>query len=502
MNSVFLCPHCSQSIEAGPEYFGAECACPRCGGAFVVPSAGSMVAEERGPGVVEALAEARQRAERAEAALQSAEGRQRELANQLEGQLLERGEELGRIKAAQVDLERKLEAAQRGLAESDSARKRMELERKAEQERLLALEGQIQELKAGAGRVLELENQNRELAEDLEARRQELRALEAKAAEQERENRELSSKSSRLEASMRPVEGMEEVKGKGPVPGGQAEAWTLSQELPDPEERSGSAAFWFALCLLLGSGLGIVCCLLVNRVSPEVWATVVNFGRKGREESAVAKAGGDRGRESQNSLRIDGLWAVVAPEGSGVRRSQDYPKLPTAFMGVAFGAPASALLKQSEKGAERGAEKGSEKHEWRESGGRLHREVEFAGRRGVHAVVVPDKEGRLVMGAYLKVASKQGNELKDFLEWAVSVNDDLVTRFGRPSELHQVSGVNDAEEVLEKISEGNDYYQAVWERDGQDTRLVLSIRELNPHNVIFRLDYVSVSLTKDFSGGE
>ena len=38
MDYKFECPHCAQSISAGPELFGAEVNCPTCGGAFIVPT--------------------------------------------------------------------------------------------------------------------------------------------------------------------------------------------------------------------------------------------------------------------------------------------------------------------------------------------------------------------------------------------------------------------------------------------------------------------------------
>ena len=35
----FLCPHCQQSIEATPEYCGAQINCPSCHTSIVVPDA-------------------------------------------------------------------------------------------------------------------------------------------------------------------------------------------------------------------------------------------------------------------------------------------------------------------------------------------------------------------------------------------------------------------------------------------------------------------------------
>jgi hypothetical protein len=265
------------------------------------------------------------------------------------------------------------------------------------------------------------------------------------------------------------------------------DSWTLEDRVSGSETGGIGLFFRYALCLLLGSGLGVGLCVTVARISPVFWE-VTGMGVKGGGVVPVRSPAVSSVREG--ALKIDGLWAGVSPVTPTSKRLENAQKLPTSFMGVPFGAPTASLQKNGDKSG------------WKESGGNMHRVVELSGRKDVHAVVVPDKEGRLVMGAYLKVASRQSPELKEFLEWAVSVNDDLMTRFGRPSGLHQISGVNDAEEVVEKISEGGDYYEATWEREGQDTRLSLSIRPLNEHNVIFRLDYVSQSLSRPFSEGD
>jgi hypothetical protein len=424
-----------------------EFGCPRCGGLFLVPGGELEPVDRRGEsGEFAMLVEAREETRRALAQLQESEVR-------VEKQALE----LSQKEAELAALRREANASQ----PSPEAR---ELEASVER-----LKRELSGLRDQEGRVRELEEQKRGLEEELRVLGGRVRLLEASAETgvQQRED-----------------------------------DWTVSGELPDPEDRPGVAVFWYAVCLLLGSGLGMVFLVLLVRVSPEAMGWVAGPGRLAGG-GVNQREGGGRGRSSggpESPLRIEGLWAAVGPEVGGAKRFQEAPKLPTGFMGVSFGAPASGLTKGGERSGEKGGDR--EKSGWKESGGRLHREVEFAGRKNVHAVAVPDSEGRLVMGAYLKVASKQGGELREFLEWAVSVNEDLVTRFGRPSEVHQVAGVSDSEEALEKISEGNDYYQATWEREGQDTRLVLSIRELNPHNVIFRLDYVSRSLTKVLGSGE
>ncbi len=360
-------------------------------------------------------------------------------------------------------------------------------------------QGRISAAEAGRGEALErlkqtesgaLESVKLERArrEELEARSErlerelaEMRSAAEKEGGMHERNEALSKEIVRLEEKVRLL-GVQK-SAINAVP----DSWTLEDRVSGSETGGIGLFFRYALCLLLGSGLGVGLCVTVARISPVFWE-VTGMGVKGGGVVPVRSPAVSSVREG--ALKIDGLWAGVSPVTPTSKRLENAPKLPTSFMGVPFGAPTASLQKNGDKSG------------WKESGGNMHRVVELSGRKDVHAVVVPDKEGRLVMGAYLKVASRQSPELKEFLEWAVSVNDDLMTRFGRPSGLHQISGVNDAEEVVEKISEGGDYYEATWEREGQDTRLSLSIRPLNEHNVIFRLDYVSQSLSRPFSEGD
>ena len=159
--------------------------------------------------------------------------------------------------------------------------------------------------------------------------------------------------------------------------------------------------------------------------------------------------------------------------------------LPDSFQGITLGAVLADLALSQEKVP------------WKELNGRLHRKVELGG-QGVEAVLVPDQKGRLVMGAYVRICSKQIPDLTPFLEWAVSVQDSFSAQWGPPSDIHQISGVEDTKEVVEKISAGGDFYQAVWDRQGQDTHVILSIRSLNERSVVFRLEYKSLKLTQEY----
>jgi hypothetical protein len=61
--------------------------------------------------------------------------------------------------------------------------------------------------------------------------------------------------------------------------------------------------------------------------------------------------------------------------------------------------------------------------------------------------------------------------------------------------MHQITGATEAAEVVRKISSGEDFYEAIWEREGDDTAMVLSIRVFNERSVVFRLEYRSRELT-------
>jgi outer membrane murein-binding lipoprotein Lpp len=153
--------------------------------------------------------------------------------------------------------------------------------------------------------------------------------------------------------------------------------------------------------------------------------------------------------------------------------------LPDSFLGLKFGMP---LMDVTARG------------QWQETSGKRHRKAELLG-AGVEAVLTPDDLDHLVMGSYVRVAARQPESLSPFLEWAVNVQDAVSALYGQPSRMHQISGATEATEVVRKISSGEDFYEAAWERDGDDTTMTLSIRVFNERSVVFRLEYRSRELT-------
>jgi len=153
--------------------------------------------------------------------------------------------------------------------------------------------------------------------------------------------------------------------------------------------------------------------------------------------------------------------------------------LPDSFLGIKFGTP---LMDVTARG------------QWLETSGKRHRKAELLG-AGVEAVLTPDDLDHLVMGSYVRVAARQPESLSPFLEWAVNVQDAVSALYGQPSRMHQITGAMEAAEVVRKISSGEDFYEAIWEREGDDTAMVLSIRVFNERSVVFRLEYRSRELT-------
>ena len=158
-------------------------------------------------------------------------------------------------------------------------------------------------------------------------------------------------------------------------------------------------------------------------------------------------------------------------------------KLPDSFLGMRFGTSISDL-------ATRG--------QWQETAGRLHRKAELLGTQ-VEAVLSQDEEGRLIMGSYVRIVPREEAAVGPFLEWAVNSQDAVSALYGEPSRMHQVEGASDATEVVRRITSGEDFYEAGWEREGEDTMMDLSIRVFNARSVVFRLEYRSRELVSAYS---
>jgi hypothetical protein len=158
-------------------------------------------------------------------------------------------------------------------------------------------------------------------------------------------------------------------------------------------------------------------------------------------------------------------------------------KLPESFLGIKFGSPLNELPGRAQ---------------WQETQGKRHRKAELLN-APVEAVLSQDDQGRFIMGSYVRVVPRQAEAITPFLEWAVNAQDAVSALYGEPSQIHQVQGASDAAEVVRKIVSAEDYYQATWERDGEDTMMDLSIRVFNERTVVFRLEYRSRDLATAFA---
>lgn len=157
-------------------------------------------------------------------------------------------------------------------------------------------------------------------------------------------------------------------------------------------------------------------------------------------------------------------------------------RLPDGFLGIRFGSFISDLVGRGQ---------------WRQTGGNIHRKADFSGAQ-VEAVLTPDEQGRFIMGSYVRITGRQVETLSPFLEWAVNAQDAVSALYGEPSRIHQIEGASVPLDVVQKIASGEDFYEASWERDGEDTWLNLSIRVFNERSVVFRLEYRSRDLTAAF----
>lgn len=169
----------------------------------------------------------------------------------------------------------------------------------------------------------------------------------------------------------------------------------------------------------------------------------------------------------------DPTQPAVASGTSMAGRAGMPSSLPDQFLGIKFGTELSQVSGISL---------------WKETAGKRHRKAELLGSE-VEAVLTADSQGRLIMGSYVRVAFRQPDSLTPFLEWAVNVQDAVSALYGEPIRVHSVEGASEAVEVVRKISAGEDYYQASWERESEDGMIDMSIRVFNERSVVFRMEY-------------
>jgi hypothetical protein len=160
--------------------------------------------------------------------------------------------------------------------------------------------------------------------------------------------------------------------------------------------------------------------------------------------------------------------------------------LPDQFLGIRFGTDLGEVAGITQ---------------WKETAGKRHRKAELLGSE-VEAVLTTDAQNRLIMGSYVRVASRQAEALTPFLEWAVNVQDAVSALYGEPIRVHSVEGATDAGEVVRKIAAGEDFYQATWEREVEDGMIDLSIRVFNERSVVFRMEYRARQLYGGFIDGQ
>jgi hypothetical protein len=178
---------------------------------------------------------------------------------------------------------------------------------------------------------------------------------------------------------------------------------------------------------------------------------------------------------------------ITATGGSLASNRAGMPAhLPDQFLGIRFGTELAQV---------------SGIAQWKETAGKRHRKAELLGSE-VEAVLTADTQNRLIMGSYVRVASRQADSLTPFLEWAVNVQDAVSALYGEPIRVHSVDGAVDAVEVVRKIAAGEDYYQATWERENEEGMIDLSIRVFNERSVVFRMEYRSRQYYAAFIEGQ
>ena len=444
VNASFLCPHCALPVEAGPELFGLECACPGCGGNFVVPLA-SEAPISRG--------EHAQAQRESEQILRENERLQAELRERV---LKQQGWEtdMGRLRG-----------------ELSEARMRAETERAAWDKQK---EGFEKNLSLARKEVADLKKMGEERADAARLRE------EALQREAEQHLGRLSAMSSELEQLREQIRSLEALP-RGQVP----EMWAFSSAPPAENRWIGSAIVALAVGVLIGVwGAGHLMRGSKLRLPPpeQRSAMAAPLPEQKSEASAVPESSGNV--PSSREMAQDREPPKNAPIASEVPKAGD-AGLPQTFLGARLGERLKDFLDREPSGL------------WRERGGRFHRKSELEGAE-VEAVLMPDRLGRLLMGAYVRVCASEPDKLAPFLEWAVAVQEDFAERHGEPTEVHQVQGASDDQSVVGRIAAGTDYYEAHWRRPGEDAEILLSLRSLNERSVVFRLEIRSAALSREY----
>ncbi len=240
------------------------------------------------------------------------------------------------------------------------------------------------------------------------------------------------------------------------------------KDLPDNEERPKNQKATGIKYLALGVCVGLL--IGVTGMRATRWL------QKGPllETPAVA------GVMSTNGTKLTEDQTVAARNTSGSHPAST--PFPDGFMGIKFGTKVEYI---------------PDRVTWSKEGENLHKPATLADER-VEAVLVPDHDGRLTVGAYVRLSDLADNELVPVLEWALTVQDAVTSKFGRPTSLHVVKNAGTETEIVRKIRSGEDFYECIWEDPFAQCLITLSVSGRSSRLVVFRLEYKSIPLTRSY----
>jgi hypothetical protein len=198
------------------------------------------------------------------------------------------------------------------------------------------------------------------------------------------------------------------------------------------------------------------------------------------------------GKNSSPGSKPDGVPKEASPasgrEEASENENAELGKLelenrfPDSFMGIKFGSKIEYI---------------ADRVTWAKEGENLHKPTTLADER-VQAVLIPDHDGRLTVGAYVRISNQPDSELVPFLEWALTVQDAVTAKFGRPTSVHVVKNAATETEIVRKIREGSDFYECTWEDPFRQCLITLGVSGKNSRLVVFRLEYKSIPLTRSY----
>ena len=217
--------------------------------------------------------------------------------------------------------------------------------------------------------------------------------------------------------------------------------------------------------------LGVAAGLVIGAMGLRAVKTLFRGGPRMSEVQDEVGASDDKNRD----VKSDG-------EGSDVGRMEPANRFPDGFMGIKFGTKIDYI---------------PDRVTWAKEAENLHKPAMLADER-VQAVLIPDHDGRLTVGAYVRISDSSDNELVPFLEWALTVQDAVTSKFGRPSSVHVVKNAATETDIVRKIRSGADFYECTWEDPFAQCMITLSVSGRSARLVVFRLEYKSIPLTRSY----